>query len=84
MVVIFSLNKITKWHYPNRNVAVGDIVILREDNIIPTKWPMAHVVQVFPGKDRLVRVVSVQTAQGTYTRPITKIAIILPSKTVEK
>ena len=73
-----TLNKYTKWCHPNRNVSVGDLVILREDNIIPGKWPMARVVQVYPGKDGLVRVVTVKTAQGTYKRPITKIAVLLP------
>ena len=73
-----TLNKYTKWCHPTRNVSVGDLVILREDNIIPGKWPMARVVQVYPGKDGLVRVVTVKTAQGTYKRPITKIAVLLP------
>ena len=73
-----TLNKFTKWLYPKRNVSVGDVVILREDNVVPTKWPLARVVQVYPGKDTLVRVVSVKTSQGTYKRPITKIAVLLP------
>ncbi len=56
---------------------MGDVVILREDNLIPTKWPLARVVQVYPGRDDLVRVVSVKTAQGIYKRPVTKIAVVL-------
>ncbi len=71
------MNKFTKWCHPQRNVSVGDVVILREDNLIPTKWPLARVVQVYPGRDDLVRVVSVKTAQGIYKRPVTKIAVVL-------
>ena len=71
------MNKFTKWYHPQRNVSVGDVVILREDNLIPTKWPLARVVQVYPGRDDLVRVVSVKTAQGIYKRPVTKIAVVL-------
>ncbi len=56
---------------------MGDVVILREDNLIPTKWPLARVVQVYLGRDDLVRVVSVKTAQGIYKRPVTKIAVVL-------
>ena len=72
------LKKLTKWRNPKRNVSVRDIVILREDNLIPTKWPLARVVQVYPGKDGLVRVVLVKTTQGVYKRPITKVAVFLP------
>ena len=35
---ISSLRWYTKWHYPTRNVQVGDIVIHQDDNMIPTKW----------------------------------------------
>ena len=73
-----SLNKFNKWHHPTRNIQSGDVVILHEDNIMPTKWPLARVVQVHGGKDGLVRVVTVKTAKGTYKRPVTKLALLLP------
>ena len=31
-----SLHKFNKWHRPSKNIAVGDIVTLREDGIVPT------------------------------------------------
>ncbi len=37
-----------------------------------TMWPLARVVQVHPGKDKLVRVATVQTAKDTYKRPVSK------------
>ena len=40
---------------------IGDIVVLQEDNMVPTKWPLAKVVQVHEGRDKLVRVVSIKT-----------------------
>ncbi len=48
--------------------------------MVPTKWPLAKVVQVHEGRDKLVRVVSIKTATGIYKRPITKIALLLPSE----
>lgn len=72
------LNKFSKWHYPKRNLAVGDVVVLKEDSILPTKWPLAKVIQVHPGQDGLVRVATVKTENGTYRRPVTKIAALLP------
>ena len=71
------LNKFTKWNSPSRNFEVGDLVCLREDGLVPTKWPLARVVAVHPGADKLVRVVTVKTRQGTYRRPVTKVALLL-------
>ena len=76
---ISSLRHYTQWHYPTRNVQVGDVVILQEDNMVPTKWPLAKVIQTYTGKDGLVRVVTIKTATGTKKRPVTKIALLLPS-----
>ena len=57
----------------------GDLVLLQESGTAPTKWPLGRILETHPGKDDLVRVVTVKTAQGIYTRPISKIAILLPA-----
>ena len=75
-----SLRKFAKWHHPSRNVAVGDVVILQEDGLVPTKWPLAKVTEVHTGRDGLTRVVTVKTCAGTYKRPINKIALLLPTE----
>ena len=80
---LLSLQRFSKWHQPTRNVQVGDIALLREDNVTPAKWPLARVCEVYPGKDGLVRVVSVKTGSGTYKRPITKVVILLPTEPSE-
>ena len=73
-----SLRKFTKWHSPTRNYKVSDVVLIQEDNLVPTKWPLGKIVSVHPGKDDIIRVVTVKTATGTYKRPVTKIALLLP------
>ena len=73
-----SLNKFSKWQQPHKNLEVGDIVVLREDNTIPTQWPIARIVETHQGQDGLVRAVKVRTKNGIYTRPITKVALLLP------
>ena len=63
---------------PSRtNIQAGDIVILREDGLVPMKWPLARVTKVYPGKDGFVLVVQVKTRSSTYHRSITKIAPLL-------
>ena len=39
---------------------------------------MARVINVHPGSDQIVRVVTVKTSQGTYKRPIMKVALLSP------
>ena len=76
---ISTLRSYTKWHHPTRNPQTGDVVILHDDNLTPSKWPMGKIVEVHPGRDGLVRVVQVKTSSGIYKRPISKIAILLSS-----
>ena len=73
------LRKFTKWNRPDRNMQIGDLVCLRDEGLFPTKWPLARVIAVHPGKDGLVRVITVKTAKGIYKRPVTKAALVLPS-----
>jgi len=55
------------------NLAVNDLVIIKEPNVPPLRWRMARVEQVFPGADGVVRVVIMRTANGTLTRPVVKV-----------
>ena len=63
-----------------RNISVGDVVVLHEDNMIPTKWPLGRVIETYSGSDGLVRVVRVKTQNGTFKRPVHKLAVLLESE----
>ena len=56
-----------KWNAENRDVRVGDFVIVADPNAVRREWHMGKVAQVFPGKDGLVRNVQVKMATGTHT-----------------
>ena len=73
-----SLRQFSKWHHLTRNIAVGDIVLLREDNTMSNTWPMGRITKVHQGQDGFVRTVTVQTTTGEYRRPVVKIALLLP------
>ena len=49
-----------KWHYPRRNVAVGDIVLIADDTSPRNRWPMVRVVEAIPGRDGRVRCVKLK------------------------
>ena len=68
-----SLWKISKWHNVSKNLQEGDIVCLRDEPLAPTRWPLARVIQVHPGKDGNLRMVTVRTAKGVYRRPMVKV-----------
>lgn len=54
-------------------VQVGDIVLVGQDNRKRLDWPLARVIKVFPGKDKIVRVAKVKTATGELMRPIQRL-----------
>ena len=58
-----GLNPTTKWHKEKRNLKVGDIVIVISPDSPRAYWPLAKVIQVFPGKDGKVRVAQIQMGQ---------------------
>ena len=46
---------------------------LRDEPMAPMKWPLTRIIEVHPGKDGKVRVVTVWTMKGIYQRPIVKV-----------
>lgn len=66
-----------KWIRMCRNVAVGDLAILKEDNIPLMKWPLVRIIQVHPGADGVVRAVTIRNSQGLeFRRPSVKLAVL--------
>ena len=76
---LITLQRLNKWHHPLRNFEVNDVVLLRDETLVPSRWPIARVVKTCPGKDGLVRVIHVKTSAGTYTRPANKVVLLLAS-----
>ena len=55
-----QLQRAVKWHKPQKNYEVGDIVLLTENETYKTQWITAKVVAVYPGRDGVVRAVDLQ------------------------
>ena len=72
-----TLHRFSKWNKRSENLREGEVVLLQEDSLIPTRWPIGRITKTFPGADGCVRVVTVKTSTGSYTRPVTKIAPLL-------
>ena len=69
-------SRYTKNHHTN--IADGDIVVLRDEVLFPTRWSLPKVIQVHLGRDNIVRVVTIKTAKSVYKRPINKLVVVLP------
>ncbi|XP_062703581.1 uncharacterized protein LOC134286035 [Aedes albopictus] len=71
-----NLHNRTKWTRQRNNIAVGTMVVLKEENLPPLKWQLARVTEVHPGSDGNIRVVTVRTKDGSYQRAISKICVL--------
>lgn len=69
----------SKWLNKTSNLSIGDVVLIKEDNLPPAKWALGRIQEVHPGRDNLVRVVTMKTKTGLLTRPITKL-VKLPTE----
>lgn len=65
-----------KWQSTDCSIHKGQMVILKEDGTLPLSWPIGRIVEVFPGKDNIIRTVTVRTRKGTYKRLITRLCLL--------
>ena len=79
----------SKWVAQRRNSTVGDVVIIRDENLPRNQWHLGRVVETYKGKDGLVRKVKVlvgtsvlspngkcMEARSYLERPIHKLVLI--------
>ncbi|XP_066585627.1 uncharacterized protein [Prorops nasuta] len=71
--VFHLLQQRNKWRKLQPNLSKGDLVILTEELAPPAAWPLAIVTKTHPGKDNLVRVVTLRTATTELVRSVTKL-----------
>lgn len=71
-----NLQQRTKWYFEKDNVKIGDMVLLKEDNLPPSKWALGRILEVIPGRDGKVRVARIKTATNVLLRSISKICIL--------
>ncbi|KAM9709232.1 uncharacterized protein ACNS7B_023621 [Menidia menidia] len=59
-----NINLRQQWHTTRRNVQVGDVVIVKDENTPRNEWPLAKVVEAEEDDDGLVRKVKIQIGQS--------------------
>lgn len=73
---ISQLQQLTKNYKNTVDVQPGDLVMLKDENPFVMSWDIARILETYPGKDNVTRVVKVKTKKGEYVRPISKIALL--------
>lgn len=65
-----------KWKKQVDNVKIGDLVLIKDEQLPPGKWLLGRIVETQSGKDGLTRVVTIKNRKTTIKRPITKICLL--------
>ncbi|XP_058826816.1 uncharacterized protein LOC131686839 [Topomyia yanbarensis] len=71
-----TLTRRAKWFQPVKPIAVGDIVVIVDNDFPRNCWPKGRVIDVSMSKDGQVRRATVQTSTGVFERPAVKLAVL--------
>lgn len=67
----------TKWRTQSQmHLALGALVIIKDENAPSMSWQMGRITKLHPGKDNVVRVVDIKVPNGEITRAVNKICIL--------
>ena len=72
-----------EWQEPSRNLAPGDVVVVRDKQAPRNDWPMGVVSKTFASSDELVRKCEVRMVRNgktvSFTRPVTELVLLFSS-----
>ena len=69
-----------KWNQEKRSFVPGDLVMVADSTAPRGSWMLGRVLETFPDKRGLVRVVRLKTKTNIIERPITKICLLNEAK----
>ncbi|XP_064631613.1 uncharacterized protein LOC135489914 [Lineus longissimus] len=69
-----------KWQDAKSDLQQDYIVVLQDTSVGRAYWPVGRIVNIHKGSDGHVRSCEVRTQNGTYRRPITKLAKLLEAE----
>ncbi|XP_074027266.1 uncharacterized protein [Leptinotarsa decemlineata] len=72
---LHTLQQKAKWFAPTSPPPkLGTLVIIKQDNVSPSKWNLARITALHPGADDICRVATIRTADGSeFKRPLVKL-----------
>ena len=80
-----SLQQRQRWNKLQKNLAVNDIVLLLDENLPRSVWPLGRVIEVYHNqRDGLVRSAKVKTRTSELVRPVDKIVLLETAEIASK
>lgn len=73
---LIRLNQRPKWLRKTPEFEVGDIVLLRGENMPPSKWPLARIIHKHPGHDDMTRVYTVRCNSKNIKRSVSSLCAL--------
>lgn len=73
---LHNLQVRSKWQNDPTVIKNGALVIIKEDGTPPRSWSLGRIIALHPGKDNIVRAVSLKTSSGVLKRAVTKICVL--------
>ena len=67
------LNSRKKWLNPQKDLQVGEVVLIVSPDTPRGQWPLGRVIEVHPGEDGRVRVAKIQVGRNVITRSVSKL-----------
>lgn len=72
-----SLQERRKWQREVDNpVKLGSMVVLVDECTAPLQWKLGRVIKLYPGRDGLIRVVTVKTSAGETKRAVQRVCVL--------
>ena len=66
----------SKWIFVQRDICVGDVVLVVDELLPRGQWPLGLVVDVHKSRDGLIRSVDVRYDNAVKERPVAKLCLL--------
>ena len=73
---LLTLTEREKWLKDQRNVKVGDLVLILEENVPRGKWNLGRISEVFVGRNSRVQSAKVKTSNTELHCPVVKLCLL--------
>lgn len=70
---ISELQQRRQWKKSQGSLEIGQLVLVKDDNLPPAKWRLGRVLNLIAGKDGASRVASIKTADGIISRAVVRL-----------
>lgn len=65
-----------KWKQAQENLKAGQLVLIKDELLAPTYWPLGRIISTKVSDDGRVRTATVKTITGQYDRPVQKLVFL--------